>query len=115
MMVNYILVIASAIMMGFSIGYFCILIGKLKEYVALRKQEKSNWVKSIIDIAWNVSILMMFGSIALLLPCKVIWLFLHENMARKMFSLYLYMFVPSLIVFFLLFIKQGKIKWKKED
>ncbi len=111
-MLYYILVIVFAITMGFSFSYFFVLINKFQEYFATKKQDQSKWLK-LSDVLWRVSLPIIFVITAFIFPYKIIYLLTNENMSKKLISLYFYVFIFSLIIFFLLFIKQGKIKYTK--
>ncbi len=112
-MLNYTLVIVFAIIMGLSINYFFVLlyIVKLREYF-IKKQDQSNLVK-LFSFLFQVSIPLVFGVIGFLFPFRIIRSFLHGDIAEKLISIYIYVFVFSLFVCLLILIKQGKIKKTK--
>lgn len=112
-MINYTLIIAFAIIMGLLFNYFFILlyVNRLQEYFA-KYQSKSNLVK-LFDFFFRLSIPITFGAIGFLLPFKIIRYFSRGDIAEKLISIYIYVFVFSLFVCLLFLIKQGKIKYTK--
>lgn len=118
-MLNYILIVVPAIIMGFLMNYFFILIyvSRLQEYF-IKKKNQGNLVKSF-SFLFQLSIPTLFIIIGFLLPFKIIIFFshnyfIHENIYKKLISYYAFVFLFSFFGFFLLFIKQGRIKCSKE-
>ncbi len=112
-MLNYILVIIFAIIMGLLINYLFILlyVDKLQVYFA-KNQNQSNLVKLFVFL-FRLSIPITFGVIGFLFPSKIIRCFSHGELAKNLFSIYIYVFVSIFIAVLLLHIKQGKIKCVK--
>ena len=85
-------------------SYSLIYLSKLKEFIASKKKGGSRlWEK--IGLLWGVSLPIIFGVVALILPVKLLCFWINsKEILKSLTAIYFYLFVPSFFVFsFILF------------
>lgn len=99
---------------GVSLGFLMIYVGKFKDYVIRKKNEKKSNFMKVVDILWRILLPIIFGIIAFAIPAKIIFLVLNQRLGIENTSSYFLLYLCGFLISFgtsmIIFIKLGKIK-----
>jgi len=113
-MLKNIFVAMTAMCIGIVASLSLVYISKFKEFFINKKEDSANFW-GIADFIWRISLPVLFGIIALIMPVKIIYYFFdNKYIINDLSSIYLFFFAPSFFISIFLLIKVGKIKIDKK-